>query len=790
MENYAFPAVTKSYERLIDTIRKRPRPVVAWIGAGVSAPAGLPSWKKLRGDLENELRQKAVSEPVRRKELEGRLAELAKQDDPWKAFGMLQSALGEATFRASIRERFANALKVDIPDLYRRLWSLPLDGIINLNIDRLAQRGFTDVFPGKFFIERHGRAVTALIGRITQDRFIANLHGQFEDPTTWVFTDYERSELLKDERYHEFIRDCLKYCTIVFLGISADDVAVLDHFRRAKLDQLATDTHYWLTDREDVPVEVERYGISVIKYANNDGAHRAVSLFLQDASKVEPVSKSPPVVAQVISDGDQLPEPNDLLALSPNLIRKQLNIAGGAILAMAGVDAYAKFDEFCKKYARAILNATYVSNDPEEEADRILDFRIIDSAEDKEGAFGKVWRAIDDCGENVALKIFRYEMREKPAMLRAFRRGIRSLRILAAHNLPGIVGFRSASEVPPVLAMDWVEGPNLQEAVATGMLRDWSLNLRIARDLARIIYSAHNLPERVLHRDIRPANIMLRDFYADPTEAEVVVLDFDLSWHVGAQEQSVHAGAGSAYLAPEQVSSVKGATSRSAAVDSFGFGMTLYYLLTGKEPQSAFLTSWPTVVRNDVSSRSCREWKSLPKRISRLISECTQVDQHRRPLFSQIVYQLETLCDVLMKSEFIADMDLLSEEVMARSPEMVGYEALEGGVFRRDSPYGLRVELSSADSVDSMLVLSITFQQMGTERFQNLAAIGDYFKKIVEMLGEQDLLPKSGMRNVNIGVGNYVLTADIALDDFAGFEKFSATFNKAVHHLATLLARS
>src|SRR5690606_29095957 len=110
----------------------------------------------------------------------------------------------------------------------------------------------------------------------------------------------------------------------------------------------------------------------------------------------------------------------------------------------------------------------------------ILSYKIVESAESNEGAFGKVWSAIDGDGNKIALKIFRYELREKPAMLRAFRRGIRSLRILANHSLPGIVEFRAASEIPPVLAMEWVEGPNLQEVVPTGMLHDWGRSIRVA----------------------------------------------------------------------------------------------------------------------------------------------------------------------------------------------------------------------------------------------------------------------------------------------------------------------
>jgi serine/threonine protein kinase len=479
-----------------------------------------------------------------------------------------------------------------------------------------------------------------------------------------------------------------------------------------------------------------------------------------------------------------------MVALAPNEIRKILNAAAAEILFDANDESYANFDTFCSRYARAILNAGYVSVEPSEQADMILDYRVSSSSEDKEGAFGKVWRGLTLEGETVALKIFRYEVREKPLLLKSFRRGIRSLRILSEHQLPGIVGFKAAAEIPPVLVMEWIEGANLQDAVPTKRIKTWFSCLRIARDLARIVFSAHNVPERVLHRDLRPANIMLRDFFVDPDESEVVVLDFDLSWHVGSLEQSVFAGSGSAYLAPEQLSAVKGATSRSAAVDSFGFGMTLYFLLSEREPTSAFSSEWPHIVRSNVGKRRCDEWKSLPERVSRLIIACTRIDQHRRPLFSQIVYEIETMFNAAMNPHEVTDMEFLAEEAFARAPGMRGYEALDVGGFIRRSPSGLSVQLGAASSAASSLNLRISFDQIGVERYTNLKAIGDYFKSLAARLCSEGFDYKGGAKTLNISAGNFVLEYDIFLADWEAFIRFCSLFSESTNRLTTILGRS
>lgn len=58
------------------------------------------------------------------------------------------------------------------------------------------------------------------------------------------------------------------------------------------------------------------------------------------------------------------------------------------------------------------------------------------------------------------------------------------MRILSTHGLPGMVRSRAASEIPAFVAMDWVDGPTLKEAVRAGRLRDWKDVLEIGLQLA------------------------------------------------------------------------------------------------------------------------------------------------------------------------------------------------------------------------------------------------------------------------------------------------------------------
>jgi len=86
----------------------------------------------------------------------------------------------------------------------------------------------------------------------------------------------------------------------------------------------------------------------------------------------------------------------------------------------------------------------------------------------------------------------------------------------------------------PLFVMDWIDGPNLDKAVKSKAIDSWEMILKVSYQLTKVIEGAHKVPERVLHRDLRPPNIMLKDYYTEPEGWKVVVLDFDLSWHLGA----------------------------------------------------------------------------------------------------------------------------------------------------------------------------------------------------------------------------------------------------------------
>ncbi len=191
----------------------------------------------------------------------------------------------------------------------------------------------------------------------------------------------------------------------------------------------------------------------------------------------------------------------------------------------------------------------------------------------------------------VAMKVLAARLAADPTMRARF---LQEARLLAALRHPGIVPVHDLGELPdgrPYFTMDEVRGRSLGEVLAEGTV---SLPFRIGvltRVCACVAY-AHTMG--VLHRDLKPGNVMLGD------EGEVRVVDWGIARTGGAEpaiggerawgfppDAPQHTRVGAingtpAYMAPEQ------AAGDTAAVgphtDVYALGAVLYTLLAGRPP--------------------------------------------------------------------------------------------------------------------------------------------------------------------------------------------------------------
>ena len=647
------------------------------------------------------------------------LRRIALEPNPWIALQRLENELGRTSYTEAIRDALRPASSVAIPRAYDLLWRLRPAGFMNLNLDRLASRSFHGLNGDKTLAEFESTSVgnhTHVLQSLSQ--FVYNMHGAHEDSSTWVLTHDEMKDLLSNEAYNNFVKSTLSTSVVLFVGLSVDDVAVGGHLERLVKAGIQTGTHYWVSSRTDIATDrwAEAAGIRMIRYTSSDDSHAELEQMLGDLHGFVPPEQpvpAPPVVANVQASPAELPAPSVLAARDAESIREALNGRAAVILNADSEDSFSAFEAFVQEYDEAIHRAWYTSL--AEGKNKLMGYAL--QSEVARGAFGRVFKAQAPDGTPVAIKLLHSELRQEPELLLAFRRGVRSMSILHSRGVHGVVTYREASEIPAFAVMDWVEGADLNAAVRGRRLGSWPDILKAASGIAEVIGHAHAVPERVLHRDIRPANIMLEGVW-NTNDWRVVILDFDLSWHQGAYQHSVIHGSGTAgYLAPEQIKVERGISARHAAVDSFGLGMTLYFMIAATDPLPAqhLHTNWRGMVHAASRRIPANVWLSLPARFSRLVIMATMDRQSERLDLAQIRIELARLQRVQERPAEAVDPDLAAEELAARAESMIDYswdqDRIEAMVQR---PSGLTIRVAG-EEVEGVVRARLEWSTAGTE---------------------------------------------------------------------------
>ncbi|TNE44667.1 MAG: hypothetical protein EP343_28825 [Deltaproteobacteria bacterium] len=202
------------------------------------------------------------------------------------------------------------------------------------------------------------------------------------------------------------------------------------------------------------------------------------------------------------------------------------------------------------------------------------------------GSFGTVWKSYHAETQSWrAVKIFDSDRLGDGLAVHLFRRGVTAMlhlrEELEQRQSPidpdiseGIVRIREVEENRLAFAMDLIPGHDLSYGYSHGLSLEKKLGL--FRRIAKSVHFAHTRREAIVHRDIKPQNIVMN--------GDVPVLtDFDIADMASARTLSRRAVGGAlAYAAPEQL--LEETQRLEFRSDIYSLGRLLHFLLLEQEP--------------------------------------------------------------------------------------------------------------------------------------------------------------------------------------------------------------
>src|SRR6266478_1336156 len=238
-----------------------------------------------------------------------------------------------------------------------------------------------------------------------------------------------------------------------------------------------------------------------------------------------------------------------------------------------------------------------------------------------QGGMGAVYKARDtELDRLVALKIIRPELTTNPEILKRFKQELILARQVTHRNVIRIFDLGQADGFK-FITMEYLEGQDLR-----GVLREKGKlppeeAAKIILQICRALEAAHG--EGVIHRDLKPQNIML------DANGRAYVMDFGIarSAYLPGMTQTGALVGTPEYMSPEQAKGEK-LDERS---DLFSLGTILYELIIGQSPyysDTPLATLWKRIQEkakplNEVDP-------TIPKPLSDIVAKALEIEPENR----------------------------------------------------------------------------------------------------------------------------------------------------------------
>ncbi len=283
------------------------------------------------------------------------------------------------------------------------------------------------------------------------------------------------------------------------------------------------------------------------------------------------------------------------------------------------------------------------------------------------GGAGVIYKAKQKpLGRPVAVKMIHSHLVNVTALKR-FLQEAKTISTMHHPNIISVHDFGVSEDNQPYMVMDYVEGTTLSDYIKKEGALEPEFAVNLAMQICDGLSHAHS--HSVLHRDLKPNNVMLVPLAAG--EYHLRVLDFGLAKLFAEDEQADHLTKTGetvgtpAYMSPEQVMGKK----LSPRSDIYSLGCLLYHCLTGFVPFGG-ATKMETMLKqlNDQPPPFSEYDVDVSERLEELVMQILSKDPAARP---ESMSQVKERLKALMSYHSSGNVSVLSRKEKKKEPPKI-----------------------------------------------------------------------------------------------------------------------